>query len=402
MKNYRTIHIWDFPANYTFVRVKESFRRQLIEKAINKFGNEPKLVAYISNRSTFYKIKRDLSRGMFYNWAKGYRISKGNNITANMPLWVVIEISRILSDSNSLNNENMVELERNIEYYCSSGPASRVYNPKLPILVTPELISLVFHFFGDGHMSTRPQVMSSYRQMNKIGLDNFHNKLKNCFGSFKISKGQMKDGKLHVPKIITETLKKYFNIDKSNWHDARIPDSIKGMSKNHLLAGLTAFIIDEGNVAEIIEIYSKNYNLLNDIRKVALKCGYDCKDIRKKFRYGVFDSYRFLISSNSYLRLNNDILELEREFPLCGLAHKTKRFNIMVKRKRRNFRTEKEGVTKRKILALLKEKTRTISEFVEILNIGNSSVREHLWRLEKDNKIIRKGTNGRNIIWSIK
>ena len=68
------------------------------------------------------------------------------------------------------------------------------------------------------------------------------------------------------------------------------------MPKKYLLAGLLAFIVDEGNVAEVIEIYSKNYELLKDIQNISIKCDYNCKLIREKYRYGIFDSY-----SNEYL-----------------------------------------------------------------------------------------------------
>jgi len=50
------------------------------------------------------------------------------------------------------------------------------------------------------------------------------------------------------------------------------------------------------------------------------------------------------------------------------------------------------------ILDILKE-PKTILGLVKLLNIGDSSVREHLWNLEKENKIRRIRKRKRAILW---
>ncbi len=64
---------------------------------------------------------------------------------------------------------------------------------------------------------------------------------------------------------------------------------------------------------------------LNDIREIAIECGYISHPIRKKFAYGRFDVYRFSISSKSYKRFYSDLKELSILFPTCSLAHKNEK-----------------------------------------------------------------------------
>ena len=185
------------------------------------------------------------------------------------------------------------------------------------------MVSVIFHFLGDGHIG-RKGVSSSYRQMNYVGLNNFLSKLRNIFGNFEYSKNEFKDGRLNIPKIITEFYKHYFDLPNTNTFTAYVPQNIKLLDKKFLIAGLVSFIVDEGHVGEVITVYSKNGTLIKDIREVAIKSGYICHPIRKKYAYGKFDAYRFSISSKSYEQLHSDIEELSALFPTCSLAHKTK------------------------------------------------------------------------------
>ncbi|MFH1396827.1 MAG: hypothetical protein ABIG93_05490 [archaeon] len=393
---YKEIHIWEFPATKVFVRVKSNTRKRIISQFIDLSGNEPNAVSILNKKSKIYEMRKSYSRGTLYSWIKG---NKGTDCTTcNIPLWSLIEISKLISNEPKDDNVIMRQIEENIEYYSSVGTNKRIYDPQLPILITPELVSLIFHFMGDGHISLKPSVASSYRQINEKGLMNFYLKLQNCFGFFPISNATIKEGKIDVPKSITHILVNYFNIDKSDWHNARIPPEVINMPKEFLLAGLLAFIVDEGNVAEVIEIYSKNYCLLKDVKSVSLRCGYKCKKIRKKFRYNIFDSYRFSISSESHSQLDYDMKKLQSEFPTCSLVHKNNNLEILVKRKSRGWSKKEKGITKNQILNIC-SKSKSTQEIVEILNIGNSSVREHLYCLEKEGKMCRDGQNGRNILW---
>ncbi len=321
MKKYKNIHIWEFPKNLTFIRLNEEFRKDLFTKLKLKMSSTKEILNHINKNSFKYKIKRRYNTGHISSWIKGYKKDRGKIKNVNIPLWLLIEISKNLSESNSNKNKMMIEIEENIEYYTGTGKSHPILNPKLPLFLTPEMVSVIFHFMGDGHIG-RKKVVSSYRQMNKEGLNNFLKKLNNVFGDFGYPKKEFENGRLNVPKIITEFYNYYFKLPNTNTFEAYVPNNIKGLKREFLLAGLISFIVDEGHVGEVITIYGKNYKLMEDVREVAIKCGYLCHPIRKKYAYGKFDVYRFSISSKSYNKFYKDILVLSKEFPTCNLAQK--------------------------------------------------------------------------------
>jgi len=156
-------------------------------------------------------------------------------------------------------------------------------------------------------------------------FNNFLKKLQNIFGKFNYPKGEFENGRLNVPKIITEFYLYYFKLPNTNTFEAYVPKNIKKLKKEFLLAGLISFIVDEGHVGEVITIYGKNKRLMNDIREIGIKCGYICHPLREKYAYGKFDVYRFSISSKDYKKFYKDILELSKSFPTCTLAQKMDR-----------------------------------------------------------------------------
>ena len=215
----------------------------------------------------------------------------------------------------------MIEIENNIEYYTGTGKSHHISKPKLPLYLTPEMISVIFNFVGDGHIGKK-RVMSSYRQMNKDSLTNFLRKLQNIFGNFEYPEKEFDTGRLNIPKIITEFYVYYFNLPNTDTFEAYIPENIKKLKREFLLAGLIAFIVDEGHVGEVITVYGKNKRLMKDIRDIGIKCGYLCHPLREKYAYNKFDVYRFSISSKDYKKFYKDILNLSKLFPTCTLIHK--------------------------------------------------------------------------------
>ena len=322
---YKEIRIWEFPPNATFVRLNDRFRFDLFKRLINTVGSQQNLINVINKASVKYNNKRKHSRLNLHSWIKGRKLDRGSLRNINIPLWVLIECSKILSKSRKTNNNIMNKIEENTQFYTGWGKSNPILNPKLPLSLTPEMISVIFHFLGDGHIG-RKQVSSSYRQMNKVALRNFLSKLRNIFGNFSYSKNEFEDGRLNVPKIITEFYKYYFRLPDTSTFKAFVPENIKTLNKEFLVAGLAAFIIDEGHVDEVITIYSKNKRLIGDIRETGIKCGYLCHPIREKYAYKIFDAYRFSISSKSYKQLNNDLRKVSQRFPTINLAHKTEKF----------------------------------------------------------------------------
>jgi len=324
MKKYKEIHIWHFPPTLTFVALDEKFRSDFFKKLIKNSGSQQTLVDDINKWSLKYGIKRSYTRLALYGWIKGNKLDNGKIKTVNLPLWLLIESSKKLSKVNSSKNLIMLEIENNIKSYSIFGNSNPITKPKFPLYLTPEMVSVIFHFVGDGHIG-RKGVSSSYRQMNKEALTNFLIKLKNIFGDFDYSKNEFKNGKLVIPKIITEFYKYYFDLPNTNTFKAYIPLNIKSLKKEFLVAGLVSFIIDDGYIGDVVTFYSKNRRLLEDLKGVASTCGYICYPIREKFSKGKVDIYRFNISIKSFQKFHRDIDELLILFPTCSLVHKQER-----------------------------------------------------------------------------
>ncbi len=393
---YKEIHIWEFPNTRTFIKLDDNFRRRLFLELRGKFTTQ-EILNIINEKSKLYREKTNFNSGHICAWREGKKKSKNKISSINIPLWILIEFSKIIAENNY--NDFLKQIEKNITSYRGLGKAKSIYNPRLPILLTPEMTSIVFHLCGDGHVGIG-EGTSHYRQVNKEGLECFIKKLKNIFGDFELT--IFEDSKVIIPRIITDFYMAYFKLNTLGWDIARIPNEIKNMENDFLLAGLTSFIIDEGHISsDTIEIYSKNKNLISDIRDVSIKLGYNVIGPKEKFRYGKFDSYRIYISTKSAKKFYNDIEAISKRFPTCKLAHKTKLLGIMIKRQNRPIKKTKDGETKKKILKLLEKSPRTTSQISVAFNIGNSSVREHMEYLKNQNKIQKNRIKGqRSIVFS--
>ena len=324
MKEYKEIHIWDFPPTETYVRLKDDFRCSFFKYMIKNSGSWQKFVDDINKVKLRYKINRGCSRLGLSKWIKGKFFYKGKLKKINLPLWLLICCFDTLPDDKREAMKSNVEA--NIEYYSCWGKSNPVLNPKLPFYLTPELVSVAFHFLGDGHIGKSGNgVSSSYRQMNVKGLDNFLLKLRNIFGDFEYSKKEYADGRLNIPKVITNFYVYYFGLDKTDTFTGYVPSSIKNLEKEFLVAGLAAFIVDEGHIFEVITIYSKNERLIKDISGIAIRCGYICYPIREKYARGNFDTYRFNISIRSFKNFYDDLNNLSEKFPTCTLVQKQER-----------------------------------------------------------------------------
>jgi len=373
---YKEIHIWEFPSTKTYIRLNEAFRKELFSQLRTKL-NYQKLAEFVNSKAGNYNLIRNYNHAHVYNWIKGFKFDRGKTKNINIPLWVLIEVSKLLSESQEEDNIVMHNIEQNIEIYSSTGKSASIRS-KLPILFTPELVSIIFHFCGDGHLTAEPTRSSHYRQVNKQALTNFIKKLQNCFGEWEVT--VCEGSKVYVPRVISDFYIYYFTLGNLYWDKARIPKNIKELPKEFLLAGLNTFIVDEGHIGDMIEIYSKNKELISDIQELAVKLEYIVFPIKEKFARGKLDSYRFYISLKSAIKFNQDIISLSEAFPTCDLIHKQPLLKQIVRRKLRTWRRRETGVTQSMILNLLVSK-KSVQDLTNKLNIAPSSLREHLQKL---------------------
>ena len=193
----------------------------------------------------------------------------------------------------------------------------------LPIKVTPEFESIIYHLMGDGHVKSIGS--GEYTQLSNKGRKNFLNKLYSVFGYFELSEKSFNDGRVIIPKVIIDIICKYYNLNFNsfNWNTSKLPLNVSNNS-DFKIAGLTAFIVDEGHVSDRgIEIYSGNQHLLSQIRSLAVDLGLDCSELKTKKASGnTKESFRFRIRKEGSLKLIQMINKLKENYPNCGLAQK--------------------------------------------------------------------------------
>lgn len=395
-RKYKEIHIWEFPPLRTFITLDDIFRKSIFDDLMHRL-NFHRTAEMLNASAPAYGIKRNYNAGHLCSWKSGQKKDRGTIKNVNIPLWVAIEVSKMLSNSKNIDNTVMQDIEKKIVAYECTGKSIAVTNPTLPVLLTPELVSIIFHLCGDGHMGNELSV-ASYRQMTPEALNNFLKKLNNCFGKFNINPNEFKDGKLVIPRVISEFYRHYFKLNSCDWDVARIPDSIKQMESDFLIAGLLAFLVDEGHISHSVEIYSKNMPLLQDITDIAVSLGFGHSEFDEKFKKGVLTSYRVRLSLKNIDKLHYGMKKLSMEFPTCTLCHKSRHLENIVTRKERNWKQRDDGETKKMILDSL-NKPMTSKKLAELVTIGISTLNEHMLQLQKSGSVKNVGRIGNANLW---
>lgn len=374
------ISICDFPEDKIYVLLDKTYRMELIEFCINKIGlkNYFELSIWINK-----KFKTRFNGGDVKYWIEGERLDKrtGKIHPKFMPLWLVLNLVK-------LYNKGINQLDAKVVSYRSGGKGLIIKGPVLPIKITPELDSIVMHLFGDGAAG---DFTPSYTQKNKESLDNFIKKLENCFGGFERSI-YFTQGKYQIkfPKAMTDVLSKYYSIKSYRSYESEIPKHILERAKEFKLACLLAFIVDEGNIRDVISLYSVNKNLIHGIRKLCLDCNYNCSEIKlnKKAR-----CYLFTISNSNIQKLYEDILKLNEEFPTCNLSFKENDLRFILNR--RKLRNPKDkALTQKIILNLIEEGPLSARQISKRMNYAYCTIIHNLEELYENNKVSRvKGFN---------
>jgi len=193
----------------------------------------------------------------------------------------------------------------------------------IPIMVTPEFESIIFHLMGDGHV--RSIGSSEYTQINAKNRKNFLYKLFNSFGDFEIPENSYADGRVLIPKIIINIICDHYSVsyDDFKWNVSKMPLNLHH-DVSFKVAALSAFIVDEGHVSNRgIELYSSNKSLLSYMRNIVLDLDLFCSLIKNKKPHGsTKESYRFRIPKESSVKFLRMVELLEKEFPYCGLGCK--------------------------------------------------------------------------------
>ena len=372
---YQEIRLYDFPASRIYILLKHDFRNKLIETAriSLKLENHYALAQWLNNKSFDYNLNNKFNGGDIGRWLVGSNLDNRTNINhlKLMPLWVVLELSKIIKIPSK-------ELHNSIILYRSGGSGGIIKNPKLPINITPELESIIFHIFGDGSAGN---FTPSFFQKNEIANKQFISKLKNCFGKFDVNTNDR--FKIRFPKAITDILAHFYNIKSYHSDKIRIPLRIYKSHKLSKLACITAFILDEGTIRDVISISSKNEIFLSNLVELMKSCGYDCKDIKP---HKPSNTFYLNMANGSIEKFYQDYSELIKEFPTCGLANKHDKLAYIISR-----RKNKSTITNidEEILNLLEKEKLTTKQISEKLGFANCTILHHLEKLYESKQISR-------------
>ena len=381
---YQEIRLNDFPATRIYVLLKQDFRNKLIENAriSLKLENYYALAQWINNKSLDYGLNNKFNGGDIGRWLIGSNLDSRTNINHPklMPLWVVLELSETVKISSE-------KLHNSIILYRSGGSGGIIIKPMLPIKITPELESIIFHIFGDGSAGN---FTPSFFQKNEIANKQFISKLKNCFGEFNVNTNDRFN--IRFPKAITDILAHFYDIKSYHSDKIIIPSRIYETNKLSRLACITAFILDEGTIRDVISIASKNKLFLSNLIELMKSCGYECKEIKP---HTPSDTFYLNMANGTIEKFYADYLELIGLFPNCSLANKHDRLVYLItRRKNKSTITNIDG----EILNLLENDKLTTKEISEKLRFANCTILHHLEKLYKKG-IINREAKDKGFVW---
>jgi len=308
------------------IREKISSIKLKIQNSGKRIEKSEELVSFI--RDLRYILNGSYKMAEVFNMnSKTLNHYISNKKIKKLPFYLVLKFVEFSKNKILCFNFTIEELQDNIiSYQAHHGKSIKPEfqgERKLPIKVTPEFESIIYHLMGDGHVKAIGS--GEYTQLSREGRQNFLNKLYDTFGYFEVTEKSFNDGKVIIPRVIIEVICKYYslNYNSFNWNTSKLPSNISNYA-DFKIAGLSAFIVDEGHISDRgIEIYSGNKILLSQIRKLALDLGLDCSDLKAKKPNGnTKESYRFRIRKESSRRFLKMVVKLKEKYPYCGLAQK--------------------------------------------------------------------------------
>lgn len=382
---YDEIHWWQFPLADFSIKLDNNFKDRFFNKIQAERSKSLEFASHINNQSKKYNKNWNFKRQRALIWH--YKFNE-----EFVPAWFVYEVARYLGT-------HLQEIEKNIVEYITFRGKNVVYNPKLPIKVTPEFTVIPVHAMGDGCFT--PNGNFCYSQKEPYNLRRFVNILTNVFGDYKVVHTKRKYGTptYVTPRIFAQIVTRYYNINTYLSSECEIPEKIKSLNKLHKLAVLCSFILDEGCTVAGIYFCSSNKKLLIDIMYIAESLGYMFNSIITAYpnpKNKLLDNhYKVNMSASSIEKFCSDLQLLFKEFPNLHIGKKYDNIEKWVKIKNRDWGQRGKGKTKQIVLDMLKNGDKTAYELRDEANISIWTTYHHLQQLMKKGKVTkyRIGTN---------
>lgn len=285
------------------------------------------LISLFKEIRYIYKGNRILSKIVNINQGT-LRHYLNNNKIKRIPSNLILKLFKIIEGEIICFSFSLEELENKIISY-KTYHGKEIYptylgKRKLPLNITPEFESILYHLFGDGYVSKIGS--GEYTQLNNISKNNFLKKLYNSFGYFKIARDGFNKGRVYINRTIINIIKGYykFNVEDFLWYKSKLPNIISTRDKYFKLAGIVAFIVDEAYIGKSnITIHSSNKILLSQIRELLLEINIQCSNIAlKKGMDRTRESYRFNVLKEGVRKLFIEVNILKSKYPTCNFSQK--------------------------------------------------------------------------------
>jgi len=356
MKKYDSIQIWDL-ANY-----------------------DSDLNIVLSQPGRDYIRKKILKR---------YSLLKYASKEININYWSLIDNlrgRRAIDFWNLLRLVKKLSLDKNIIQREIEGLVIRrvkIRNVHFPVQCDPVFVSLFINLLGDG--GARGGKGSGYfHYAEPEAYQLIQKKINYILGITPYQKGES------VPRILVFLMMKYFGIESVATKKSVFPNKILKADRLTRLAGLTAFVNDEGTITtSFIQIYSSNYKLLSGVRTLAQSLDYTVSKISQRK-----DKKIYLFRINSIRRFYEDYKKLIKKYPevkLINRKEKVLRILDLISEKPKRSRKDVFNL----IIKELQKGERTIYELCETTRLSQTGIYGYLRELLRDGIIRRKLSNSK-------
>jgi hypothetical protein len=359
------IGIENFPKRAA-VRVSQEFLALLKTQARKQFGSLAKLSHKMASP--------DLAGATIYSELKNTRQKQ------LFPLPVLLRCCKACNTPLNI-------LQQNIAEYGLRRSNLLVTKPTIPIRTTPIFDMLYAHHIADGFV-----VDPKHNRMPYFGycqFDTFYRllyfeKIQAVFGQINFDYyNALATTKIYCPPSVSQFFFKAYDAGPRDFlsETALLPQEILKKPKEHLLAVLIAFLIDEGHVdGSCLVIRLKNRLLVQQLHEICKRLKYDSKISAEPNDYAVL-----YVLSKGIPPLWQDYIELSERYPVIDLGWKGERIRNYLECKNRTIRNTPGN--KARILMLLKERPLTINDVAEKIKMTRQGARYILLQLVNEQKI---------------
>jgi len=376
----QVVHIWEFGPRIG-IRLHPDFLRRINDELRQAFKTK-------RNAYTFIEKEHHISFSSFKNLLK---LSHSEFV----PLEIFLTLCAKLQISRH-------ELEENVVAYKSVRSHNYVENPKLPLRITPIFDMLIAHHIADGTVvdtkrNRRPYF--SYRQCDNEYMDLYRKKMSSLCGDIQYNQLDRDKTRTYCPSFLSWVLFRHYGLNSKSFLSlsARVPEGLFSKNREHLLAFLIAFIVDEGSIdSSMIVIGLKNPLLAEDLYRICQRLGYNASYKERRGEYG----YLHILSSG-VKKFWSDYLELRKTYAEVDLGRQGRKLERSFLYSTRKIRYV--AGNKKIVLDVLQDNSLTVNELADQLRMTRQGARFLVKSLISEGLVHKKPTKkSENQTYSLK